>query len=55
MTLTRTSPALGGSTVIFSSTSGCLGPLATMALHVMGLPVVAEKSREDDIVMADEK
>ena len=40
MTFTRTSPALGGSTVISSSTKGCLGARATMALHLIGNPSV---------------
>jgi len=40
MTLTRTSPALGGATVMVSRERGCLGPRATMAWHVMGFPAV---------------
>jgi len=40
ITLTLTSPALGGPTVMVSATKGCFGPRATMALHVMGLPSV---------------
>ncbi len=40
MTLTRTSPALGGATVMVSRTRGCLGPRATMAWQVMGFPAV---------------
>ena len=51
MTLTRTSPALGVSTVICSFVRGCLGPRATMAEQVMGLPAVAEKSGADAMVM----
>lgn len=41
MTLTRTSPALGGATVMVSSTSGCLAARATMALQVIGFPAVS--------------
>lgn len=41
MTLTRTSPALGGATVIVSSTKGCLAARATMALQVIGFPAVS--------------
>lgn len=40
MTLTLTSPAFGGWTVMVSATRGCFGPRATMALHVMGSPSV---------------
>ena len=50
MTLTRTSPALGGSTVMDSSARGCLGPRATIAEHLMGFPAVAEKSVDDGMV-----
>ena len=39
ITRTRTSPALGGSTVIVSMLRGCLGARATAALHWMGLGV----------------
>lgn len=41
MTFTRTSPFLGGSTVIVSETSGCFAARATMALHMIGFPAVA--------------
>ena len=46
MTLTRTSPAMGGSTVMVSSVSGSLGARATMALQVIGFPAVS-----DDMMM----
>lgn len=39
-TLTRTSPALGGITMISSSTNGCFGARATIALHLIGFPSV---------------
>lgn len=40
ITFTRTSPALGGITVISSSTKGTLGARATIALHLIGNPSV---------------
>jgi len=54
-TLTRTSPFLGGSTMISSTLRGCLGPQATAALHVIGFAIlefaVASGLRVDAILL----